>query len=140
MVMKLYEAFYSAIDDITTTLISADLKKGSSFTPEIIKTSKDVLFWFLAVKTAEASAKETYVVYNIASITGEDYGDGEALDYNVTIGLNIYTTKEDVKELIRKINIACENNDWKFDLSGVPSYNPQLNMTIYLFTMKKVIL
>ena len=137
--MKLYTSIFKAIDQIKTLLIDAGLVDGITLTSEQLKDSKDTLFWHIAVKNEEGSKKQTYVTYSVISSQPTIYGDGIPRGYSVIIELNLYSNKENVKDVIDEINTSADNYEWQFELSSAISYDHQLNLYAYSFNLLKVI-
>ena len=137
--MKVYQAMFKSFDNIKLVFDNAGLVDGTKLTLEDLKTTKGVLYWFLTVKSEEASKKQTYVTYDLLNATGSNYGDGEPMSYDVTLQINIFTNKENIQGLIENINIESELNGWKFDLATGPGYDTQIKLYIYTFNLKKVI-
>lgn len=137
--MKLYTSIFKAIDQIKLLLIDAGLVDGITLTNEQLKVSKDTLFWHIAVKNEEGSKKQTYVTYSVISSQPTLYGDGIPHGYSVIIGLNIFSNKENVKDLIDDINTSADNFGWQFELSSAISYDHQLNLYTYPFNLLKVL-
>ena len=134
--MKVYQAMYQAYDSIKTVLGNAGLVDGTSLSPEQLKSSKKTLYWHLTVKSEEASKKQIYVTYELLTAAPLAYGSGKPIAYDVTIQLNIFTTKENIRTLIEKINDESEAKHWRFDLIIPPTYESQLKLYIYTFNLK----
>lgn len=135
--MKLFDALTKAIIEAKNVLKSAGLIEGITLTQDELKSSKAVLFWFIEVKSEEASRKATYATFNINSIDGRLYGDGSYLSCEATVELNIFTNKEDISIMMNDINNTAEAADWRFDLASAPSYDSQSKLYNYNFKLRK---
>lgn len=135
--MKLFDALTQAIAEIKEALNGAGLIEGITLNQEDLKSSRAVLFWFIEVKSEEASRKATYATFNVNTITPDLYGDGKTLAHKVTVELNIFTNKEDINILMNDLNNAAEAAGWAFDLASAPTYEQQAKLYNYNFLLEK---
>ena len=137
--MKPHEAMFKAISEVKLVLKSAGVLEGITLTPEAIKTTKDILFWFIAVKTEDASRKSTYVIFNVVEVNPFTYGDGKALSYKAQAQIALFTNKEDISSLIAAINNAAEEYGWDFDMLRPITYDQTSKLYNYLFALEVLV-
>lgn len=137
--MKRYEAVFKAKDQIKQVLTNAGIKEGITLTPEEIKDYKKELFWYIELKSENASRKETYLTFNISDAKAGAKGDGRTLLFNVIVTLDVFTLKEDIQELIENVNTSAVNNGWDFDLVGNIDYEGQSKLYTYRFLLTKMV-
>lgn len=135
--MKTYNALFNSIDEIKLILSTAGIVDGVTLTPEQLKTTRKVLFWYISVRSTDASKKDTYVTFDVLEITPRVHGNGKPIAYRVTINLQIFTNKEDIRNLIKEINDAAEDNGWSFDLASNPDYEQTSRVFTYSFNLGK---
>lgn len=135
--MKLFDALTQATSEIKEVLKSAGLVEGITLTQEELKSSRAVLFWFIEVKSEEASRKATYATFNVLKLNPSLYADGKIMSLKATIELNIFTNKEDINILMNDLNNTAEAAGWNFDLSNAPSYDQQTKLYNYNFLLEK---
>lgn len=137
--MKLYKALFNSIDEIRLLLSSAGLVEGTTLTAEQLKTTRKVLFWHIALRSEEASKKQTYATFDVLSIEPRDRGDGRVLTYKVNFQLTLFTNKEDIRSLIEEINQKAEESGWSFDLASGIEYEHTSRVFTYTFRLGKVV-
>lgn len=135
--MKLFDALNRAITEMKDLLTSAGLVEGITLTQEDLKNSRGVLFWFIEVKSEEASRKSTYATFNVTTIESKIHADGSPVSCKVTVELNIFTNKEDISILMNDLNNTAEAEGWTFDLASAPSYDSQSKLYNYNFKLGK---
>lgn len=110
--MKLYKARQLVRKRVAYLLSNALLIDGATLNITQLKNENKPIFWYISSRNIEASSKEVYVVYNITSLDPNEYGDGEALLYNTIVDITIFSRRENIDELLKKINNAFDNDKW----------------------------
>jgi len=117
--MKTVLAITESKKHVETILKLAGLKEGLSASPQEIKISQDVFFWYMAVTSKEASEKETYVTYTFRSLDPSHYSDNVPVIRKPSILIEVFSRKRNVDSLLESINDAFLSSSWTFELSSM---------------------
>jgi len=127
-----------ALDDITLSvenaLVNAGLVDGLSLSIEEIKIAASPLFWFMTVKSKEASDKQSYLVWSFQSVS-EMFGDGKPLAFPFEVNITLYSRNRVIDDTLEKIENAFIDLHYKFDF-GMIDYDTNRMMYLYQFVVK----
>jgi len=132
--MKLIKAMQEITDSVETTLTSAGLLDGLSLTAEEIKAATTPIYWFVYVKSSDASEKQNYLVWNYQLI-GSLNGDGEKLVYPFEVTITFYSRNKIVDTYLENIENAFISAFYTIDLSAV-DYDTNRMMYSYKFVVR----
>lgn len=137
--MKVHNVLFESLEDIKNVLTEAGLVDGVSLSETERKNSKKVIYWYISVRTAEDSKKTTYVTYRSTNFSPFQYGDGKPISYKADYQLDVFTNKENIKDLVTDLNNAFEGNGWTFELSNAEiEYDVANKLFTYPFKISKV--
>jgi len=132
--MKLIKALNDITTSVETALVTAGLVDGLSLSTDEIKTATSPLFWFIAVKSKEASDKQSYLVWNF-KLVSKIFGDGKPLMYPFEVIITYYSRNKVIDDTLKNIEDAFIDLFYIFDY-GLIDYDTNRMMYLYQFVVK----
>lgn len=141
--MTTIEAINSVYDDIEAILNSANLSKGDGLSQATIQDSKDVFYYEIQVKNKVSMEKETYLIYNINTLSRVGKADDDVYSRKVIVTLDIYSRKQrnntKIKEMLGKINDEAIKRNWMFEMGDAVDYDVDTKLYNYQYDLIKLI-
>lgn len=141
--MTTIEAINSVYDDIEAILNSANLSKGDGLSQATIQDSKDVFYYEVQVKNKVSMEKETYLIYNINTLSRVGKADDDVYSRKVIVTLDIYSRKQrnntKIKEMLGKINDEAIKRNWMFEMGDAVDYDVDTKLYNYQYDLIKLI-
>jgi len=132
--MKLIKALNDITTSVELALVNAGLIDGLSLDTDEIKTTESVLFWFITVKSKDASDKQSYLVWSYR-LVNKLYGDGKPLMYPFEAVITFYSRNKVVDDTLKDIEDAFIDLFYIFDYSLI-DYDTNRMMYVYQFVVK----
>jgi len=132
--MKLTNAMQDITTSVETALQSAGLLDGLSLTIDEIKSATEPIFWFVYVKSSEASEKQNYLVWNYRLINSIS-GDGKKLVYPFEVDITFYSRNKIVDTYLENIEDAFVAACYTIDLAAA-DYDTNRMMYSYRFVVR----
>ena len=93
------------------------------------------MFWFINVVDKGASEKDTYLTYNIVSISSVSFGEGKPNVKQATIEVALFSRDKNVDNYLTNLNNAFEMHGWMFELNRI-DFDTTNKLYIYTFTTR----
>ena len=135
--MKLIKALKEITTSVENVLVAAGLKDGLLLSVDEIKAATEPMFWFVYVKSKEASDKQNYLVWNFQLINKQN-GDGSTLAYPFDVSINFYSSNKIVDTYLENIENAFIDSSYIFEFSSV-NYDTNRMMYSYSFIVRAMV-
>lgn len=136
--MRLIETQRAINKEVILLLEKAGLRNGDLLDDDEFKSlDKDVPFWNTVAERKEASSLPLNVVWQFIEADPVGKADDNVAVRSVYVGIDVYTTnkvkKQDLMNLLDKIDKAFTSNGWGFEKASFDSVNREEGKTSYRF-------